>query len=96
MPFSMMAYDRLQGIDFPRMRAYRLERPEELRPEWLEGVESLGITSAASTPEDLVQGVVDRLKAQNPGLEVVEEGAWETIAFREPKPLSPEEVLKGA
>jgi len=77
-------------------RAYRLERPEELRPEWLEGVESLGITSAASTPEDLVQGVVDRLKAQNPGLEVVEEGAWETIAFREPKPLSPEEVLKGA
>ena len=77
-------------------RAYRLERPEELRPEWLEGVESLGITSAASTPEDLVQGVVARLKAQNPGLEVVEEGAWETIAFREPKPLSPEEVLKGA
>lgn len=70
-------------------RAYRLERPEELRPEWLEGVESLGITSAASTPEDLVQGVVARLKAQNPGLEVVEEGAWETIAFREPKPLSP-------
>ena len=72
------------------------ERPGGLRPEWVEGVESRGLTSAASTPEDLVQGVVARLKAQNPGLEVVEEGAWETIAFREPKPLSPEEVLKGA
>ncbi|MEZ0347233.1 MAG: 4-hydroxy-3-methylbut-2-enyl diphosphate reductase [Thermus sp.] len=74
-------------------RAYRLERPEELRPEWLRGVKRLGLTSAASTPEDLVQGVVARLRAENPGLVVVEEGEWEHIGFREPRPLSPEEVL---
>jgi 4-hydroxy-3-methylbut-2-enyl diphosphate reductase len=74
-------------------RAYRLEGPEDLRPEWLQGVESVGITSAASTPEDLVQGLLQRLKALSPGLEVIEEGEWEEIAFREPKPLSPDEVL---
>lgn len=77
-------------------RAYRLEGPEELRPEWLYGVESVGVTSAASTPEDLVQGLLERLKALSPGLQVVEEGEWEAIQFREPRPLSPEEVLKGA
>lgn len=33
MPFSMMAYDRLQGIDFPRMRTYRLERAKRLMEE---------------------------------------------------------------
>ncbi|WP_448567914.1 4-hydroxy-3-methylbut-2-enyl diphosphate reductase [Thermus sp.] len=76
-------------------RAYRLEGPEDLRPEWLRGVESVGITSAASTPEDLVQGLLQKLKALSPGLEVIEEGEWEEIAFREPKPLPPEEVLKG-
>ncbi|WP_234507050.1 MULTISPECIES: 4-hydroxy-3-methylbut-2-enyl diphosphate reductase [Thermus] len=74
-------------------RAYRLERPEELRPEWLSGVRSLGLTSAASTPEDLVQEVVARLRAANPGLLVVEEGEWEHISFREPRPIPPEEVL---
>lgn len=77
-------------------RAYRLEGPEELRSEWLAGVENVGVTSAASTPEDLVQGLLERLRALSPGLQVVEEGEWETISFREPRPLAPEEVLKGA
>ncbi|WP_038055752.1 4-hydroxy-3-methylbut-2-enyl diphosphate reductase [Thermus amyloliquefaciens] len=76
-------------------RAYRLETAKDLREEWLLGARSVGITSAASTPEDLVQELVALLKAKNPGLEVVEEGEWEEIAFREPKPLSPEEVLRG-
>ena len=39
MPFSMMAYDRLQGIDFPRMRAYRLERAKKMMEE--DGVDLL-------------------------------------------------------
>lgn len=76
-------------------RAYRLESAHDLQEAWLEGVKSLGLTSAASTPEDLVQELVARLQARYPGLEVIEEGEWENIAFREPKPLSPEEVLQG-
>ncbi|WP_164835724.1 4-hydroxy-3-methylbut-2-enyl diphosphate reductase [Thermus tenuipuniceus] len=77
-------------------RAYRLETAQDLKEEWLWGAKSVGVTSAASTPEDLVQELVALLKAKNPGLEVLEEGEWEEIAFREPRPLSPGEVLSGA
>jgi 4-hydroxy-3-methylbut-2-enyl diphosphate reductase len=30
-------------------------------PAWFEGVETVGVTSGASVPEDLVQGVLDLL-----------------------------------
>jgi len=53
----------------------------------------VGITSAASTPEDLVQEVVAYFRQQNPALELIEEGEWEDIEFREPRRLSPQEVL---
>ena len=39
MPFNLMAYDRLQGIDFPRMRQYRLDRTKKLMEE--DGVDLL-------------------------------------------------------
>ena len=41
--------------------AYLLNGPEELDLGWLEGVERIGITSGASTPEDLVLSVIDAL-----------------------------------
>ncbi|WP_027891834.1 4-hydroxy-3-methylbut-2-enyl diphosphate reductase [Calidithermus chliarophilus] len=74
-------------------RAERINTAQEIRPEWLEGVRSVGITSAASTPDDLVQEVVAYFRAQNPALEVIEEGEWEEIEFREPRRLAPEEAL---
>jgi 4-hydroxy-3-methylbut-2-enyl diphosphate reductase len=71
-------------------RAYRLETAADLDSLNLEGARSVGITSAASTPDDLVQEVVERLRALNPGLTVSEEGEWEHIEFREPKKLGPD------
>jgi len=44
------------GVD-----AYLINDPDELDPTWLEGVENVGITSGASTPESLVQAVIDAL-----------------------------------
>lgn len=41
--------------------AYLINGPEEMRAEWLAGAESVGITSGASTPEDLVMSVVDAI-----------------------------------
>ena len=41
--------------------AYLINGPEELDPKWIDGVESVGITSGASTPEDLVLAVIDAL-----------------------------------
>ena len=71
-------------------QAYRLESAADLDTLNLEGVRSVGITSAASTPDDLVQAVVERLRAANPALVVSEEGEWEHIEFREPKKLGPD------
>ena len=36
----------------------------EIDPEWLAGVDSVGVTSGASVPDDLVQGVLDYLVDQ--------------------------------
>ena len=43
------------------VRSFLINGPEELDESWLEGVENVGITSGASTPEDLVMSVIDRL-----------------------------------
>jgi len=69
--------------------ARRIEAAEDIDPVWLEGVRRVGLTSAASTPEDLVQSVVDRFRRANAALEVVEEGEWEDVAFRAPKRSAP-------
>ncbi|MCS7206686.1 MAG: 4-hydroxy-3-methylbut-2-enyl diphosphate reductase [Dehalococcoidia bacterium] len=44
--------------------AYLINGPEELRPEYLAGAQKVGIISGASTPESLVQAVVDALSPQ--------------------------------
>lgn len=76
-------------------RAYRLETAADLVGLNLDGVRSVGITSAASTPDDLVQAVVEQLRALNPALTVSEEGEWEHIEFREPKKVGPDGVKVG-
>ena len=64
--------------------AYLLNGVDELQSEWLEGVENVGITSGASTPEYLVQQVIDALEPE----EVIEvEVAKEDITFVLPKEL---------
>jgi 4-hydroxy-3-methylbut-2-enyl diphosphate reductase len=58
----------------------------------LERATSVGITSAASTPEDLVQEIVRFFRERNGGIEIVEEGEWEEITFRQPKRVAPRPV----
>jgi len=41
--------------------SYRVDNATEVDPAWLEGVSSVGVTSGASVPDDLVQGVLDLL-----------------------------------
>jgi 4-hydroxy-3-methylbut-2-enyl diphosphate reductase len=43
-------------------RAYHIEGPEELRPEWFEGVKVAGLMSGASTPGWLVDDVQARME----------------------------------
>jgi 4-hydroxy-3-methylbut-2-en-1-yl diphosphate reductase len=65
--------------------AQRLDTIADLQASWFESVRSVGITSAASTPDDLVQEIIALFKAQNPNLQVIEEGEPEDIEFRMPE-----------
>lgn len=73
-------------------KAYLIDNAEEIQKEWLDGIESIGITAGASAPEILVQSVVDRLKEW--GGEVPEElqGQEENVVFSLPKELKLTEV----
>jgi len=69
--------------------AVRIEKAGDIDAELFDGIEAVGITSAASTPDDLVQAIVTQLRNENPDLEVIEDGEWEKISFRQPKPVAP-------
>jgi 4-hydroxy-3-methylbut-2-enyl diphosphate reductase len=44
--------------------SYRVDNAGEIDEAWLDGVDSVGVTSGASVPEELVQGVLDFLVAR--------------------------------
>ena len=49
-------------------RAHLINDVRDIRPEWLEGTDRVGVTAGASTPEFLVREVVDYLSARKPGV----------------------------
>ena len=68
--------------------AYLIQDETELDKSWFEDIKKVGITSGASTPEVLVQRVLDRLATF--GVESTREmdGTRETTTFRLPKSLT--------
>ena len=65
------------GID-----AYLINGVDELEPKWLENVSNIGITSGASTPDSLVQEIIDFLQPE----EVIPMGGVEeNITFTLPE-----------
>ncbi|MGE5509510.1 MAG: bifunctional 4-hydroxy-3-methylbut-2-enyl diphosphate reductase/30S ribosomal protein S1 [Chitinophagales bacterium] len=42
-------------------RTYHVEDPREIEPEWFAGVDSVGITAGASTPDWIIEEVVDKM-----------------------------------
>jgi 4-hydroxy-3-methylbut-2-en-1-yl diphosphate reductase len=41
---------------------HHVESPEELEPEWFKGVDKVGVTAGASTPDFVIDAVVQRLE----------------------------------
>jgi 4-hydroxy-3-methylbut-2-enyl diphosphate reductase len=75
-----------RNLDVP---AYLVDNADELKPEWLQGRQHVGITAGASAPEVLVQAVISRLK-QLGAISVREaEGIQENVVFPLPKALIP-------
>jgi len=68
---------------------YLVDGPDDLRPEWFAGKQSVGVTAGASAPELLVQRVVARLKEW--GGQGAEEivGREESVVFALPRELRP-------
>lgn len=58
--------NRLKELASERgIEAYLVNGPEDVQLNWLEGKSSIGITSGASTPEVLVNGVIEKIKPSN-------------------------------
>jgi len=69
--------------------AYLVDSAEELRPEWIEGKRSIGVTAGASAPEVLVHEVILRLQALGAARVRELEGISEAVTFPLPKGLNP-------
>ncbi|MWP82645.1 4-hydroxy-3-methylbut-2-enyl diphosphate reductase [Glaesserella parasuis] len=69
-----------------------IDGPQDIDPNWLQGVTTIGITAGASAPEVLVQSVVEHLKTL--GVTKVEEleGCEENTVFEVPRELRITEV----
>jgi len=76
----------MSGVD-----AYLIQDANEISPDWFTNSSDIGVTAGASTPEILVQGVLDRLRSL--GVNSIEEmdGVSEDITFKLPASLLKEQ-----
>ena len=88
----------LNSSNFNRLRevarnlnvpAYLVDNASELKPEWLQGKQRVGITAGASAPEVLVQEVIARLKELGAASVREMDGIRENVVFPLPKALNP-------
>jgi 4-hydroxy-3-methylbut-2-en-1-yl diphosphate reductase len=68
--------------------SYLIDDAGALRPEWFEGIESVGLTAGASAPEMLVRGVIDGLRQIRPVEVATLAGAAEDVRFKFPAEVS--------
>jgi 4-hydroxy-3-methylbut-2-en-1-yl diphosphate reductase len=69
--------------------AHLVDYADDIDPQWLDGVTTIGVTSGASVPEVLVRGVLERLAEY--GYDVVQPvtTANETLVFALPREIRP-------
>ena len=67
---------------------YLIEDPSRLDPEWLQGKKSIGITAGASTPEELVQDLIDKLREYADLQISTMDGVIENVRFSLPPELN--------
>ncbi len=72
--------------------SYLIPDAAGLDPVWLEGAGTVGITAGASAPEDLVQGLVDRLRELFDVTLTSLDGIDENVTFKLPRELAVESL----
>ena len=75
------------ALDAGASAAHRIDNASEIDEAWLDGVQTVGLTSGASVPDELVQGVISWLADR--GYPTVDEihTAEETLTFSLPREL---------
>ncbi|MBV1912113.1 MAG: 4-hydroxy-3-methylbut-2-enyl diphosphate reductase [Cycloclasticus sp.] len=67
--------------------AYLIDGAEDIDKSWLNGVDNVGVTAGASAPEELVQRVIEQLKAWGGTTVTEHDGIQEQVTFSLPKAL---------
>ena len=75
------------ALDAGAKKAFRVDYATEIQHEWFEDVETVGVTSGASVPEELVTEVLDYLAERGYGTLETVTTAEEDIQFSLPKEL---------
>ncbi|QKW21372.1 4-hydroxy-3-methylbut-2-enyl diphosphate reductase [Kitasatospora sp. NA04385] len=75
------------GLEYGAKAAHLVDFAEEIDPAWLEGVTTVGLTSGASVPEILVEGVLELLAAHGFQDVQIVRTAEEHLTFSLPKEL---------
>lgn len=69
------------------INSHLLDRPSDIDPAWLDGVDCVGVTAGASAPESLVQEAIDVLRDWRDVSVETLSGVEETVRFRLPPEL---------
>jgi 4-hydroxy-3-methylbut-2-enyl diphosphate reductase len=75
------------ALDAGAGASYRIDNADEIDPAWLEGVTTIGVTSGASVPESLVNGVLAVLAKHGFGDVESVTAAEESLIFSLPQEL---------
>ena len=68
-------------------KSFLIERADEIQPDWLEGVDTIGLTAGASAPEKLVREVIEYLNGWRKVEEQTVRAAEEKMVFKLPRQL---------
>ena len=69
------------------VNTYLIETADDMLTEWFSNVESVGITSGASTPDELVKEVIDKISTFREIEIEKQKGKEENVVFKLPKEL---------
>jgi len=69
------------------IESHLIASADDLKPDWLNGIDTVGITAGASAPEELVQGVIERLNDFGEVSVDKLSGVVENITFKLPREL---------
>lgn len=67
--------------------SYLIDDASMIKDEWLDGVVKIGLTAGASAPEELVQGVVERIHSLRGATVRNHDGVEEHVVFKLPREL---------